>query len=415
MPLKLTLTEARRLAVTSQLLAGKRPPQTRRGILETVRALRRLQLDPTAAVAPSHLLVLWSRLGRYDPADLDALVRKGHLFEYRAFLYPTEEYPVQSWRMRHFGLWYRQGDGIWPRRIRDFMEKNRDLRRQILTRLRREGHLLSRQFEGRAIVPWRSSGWYSGRNVSRMLEFLEWQGLIMVAGRREGQRLWDLAERVLPERAPRERLSQRGFSRRVVEGMLEAAGVARVAAPNRWVTAATAGFHLGLAAALAELEREGRAERVEIQEGGRPLQGRWYVSSTALALLERLRKGAWQPRTTLLSPFDTLINDRERTEALFDFYYRVEIYVPKEKRQYGYFVLPILHGDRLIGRISPTMLRDEKRLAVEAVYAEPDAPNDRGTGRAVAQAVEELAAFLGARKITYARTLPSAWKPALHS
>ncbi len=103
------------------------------------------------------------------------------------------------------------------------------------------------------------------------------------------------------------------------------------------------------------------------------------------------------------------------TGLILDFYYRVEIYVPKEKRQYGYFVLPILHGDRLIGRISPRMLRDEKRLAVEAVYAEPDAPNDRGTGRAVAQAVEGLAAFLGARRISYTRKLPSAWKPALHS
>lgn len=225
-PLTLTLNEARRLAVASQLLAGKRSPPTQRGIMETVRGLRHLQLDPTAAVAPSHLLVLWSRLGRYDPAELDALVRKGHLFEYCAFLYPTEEYPVHAWRMRHFGRWW-QGEGIWPQRIRDFMEKNRGLRRQILTRLRREGSLLSRQFEGRAIVPWRSSGWYSGRNVSRMLEFLEWQGLIMVAGRREGQRLWDLTERVLPDWAPRQRLSEREFSRCVAEGMLRAAGVAR--------------------------------------------------------------------------------------------------------------------------------------------------------------------------------------------
>lgn len=110
-----------------------------------------------------------------------------------------------------------------------------------------------------------------------------------------------------------------------------------------------------------------------------------------------------------------MINDRERAEALFDFRFRAEIYVPKGKRQYGYFTMPILHGERLIGRIAPAMLRDERRLAVEAVYAEPDAPNNRGTGRAVAQAVEDLAAFLDARKITCARTLPSAWRPALHS
>ncbi len=409
MPLTLTVAEARRLAVASQLLAGKGPPATRRGILETVRALRRLQIDPTAAVAPSHHLVLWSRLGRYDPADLDTLVRKGDLFEYSAHLYPTEEYPIHAWRMRDFGRWWR-GEGIWPRRLQDFMEKNRALRRQILIRLRREGPLHSRQFEGRAIVPWRSSGWFGGRNVSRMLEFLEWEGLIMVAGRREGQRLWDLPERVLPGAAPRERLSEREFSRRVAEGMLRAAGVVRARGDAwRW------GHGRPRASALTELVREGRAEPVEVRDGRRTLPGRWYVSSDAPALLERLRKDAWRPHTTLLSPFDTLINDRERTEELFGFHFRLEIYVPKGKRQYGYFVLPILHGDRLIGRVSPMMLRDEKRLAVEAVYAEPDAPTDRATGRAVAEAIEELAGFLGAREITFGRTLPSAWKPAFHS
>lgn len=139
------------------------------------------------------------------------------------------------------------------------------------------------------------------------------------------------------------------------------------------------------------------------------------TSNVRHVLLERLRREAWRPRTTLLSPFDTLINDRDRTELLFDFRFRLEIYAPKEKREYGYFVMPILHGERLIGRIAPTVLRDQARLAVEAVYAEPDAPRDRATGRAVAGAVEELARFLGARQIAYGRNVPPAWKAALRS
>lgn len=406
----LTLTEARRLAVMRQRLAGEVSPPTRRGILETVRALRHLQLDPTAAVARSHLLVLWSRLGRYDPTDLDILQwKQRRLFEYRAFIYPIEDYPVQAWRMRHFG----QGEYAWVHRIRAFLEANRDLRRRILTRLRREGALLSRQFEGQAVTPWRprSYSWYRGKNVRLMLELLEAQGVIMVAGRRNGQRLWDLAERVLPPWTPREPLSEREFSRRVAEGMLRAAGVARVA-PPWWVHDRSKTWW---ARALGELEREGRAEQVEIQSGGRTLPGRWYMSTNALVLLERLRRGAWGARTTLLSPFDTLINDRDKTELLFDFHFRLEIYVPKEKRQYGYFVMPILHGERLIGRIAPTMLRDQARLAVEAVYAEPDAPRDRATGRAVAGAVEELARFLGAREVSYGPNVPPAWKAALRS
>ncbi|MBI3976395.1 MAG: winged helix DNA-binding domain-containing protein, partial [Armatimonadetes bacterium] len=141
----------------------------------------------------------------------------------------------------------------------------------------------------------------------------------------------------------------------------------------------------------------------------------WYVSTDALVLLERLRRGAWRPRTTLLSPFDTLINDRDRTELLFDFHFRLEIYVPKEKREYGYFVMPILHGDRLIGRIDPTMEHAHGRLIINAVYAEPDAPEGLAASRAVAGTVEELAAFLGARDIDYGRKVPSAWKRALHS
>lgn len=408
----LTLTEARRLAVMSQRLAGEPPPPTRRGILVTVRALRRLQVDPTAAVARSHLLVLWSRLGPYDPADLDILQwKERRLFEYRAHIYPIEYYPLAAWRMRHFG----QGGGAWVRRIRAFVEKNRDFRRQILTRLRREGPMLSRQFEGQAVTPWRpkSYSWYRGKNVRLLLELLEAQGAIMVAGRRDGQRLWDLAERVLPDWTPRERLSDREYSRRVAGDMLRAAGVARVA-PPWWVTAPQRGGR-GPAAALAELEREGRAERVEIQSGDGTLPGRWYASTEALALLERLRTGGWRPRTTLLSPFDTLINDRERTELLFDFHFRLEIYVPKEKRQYGYFVMPILHGGRLIGRIDPLMDHDRGRLTINAVYAEADAPAGLATGRAVAGAVEELARFLGGREIVYGRKVPPGWRRALHA
>ncbi len=329
----LTLREARRLAISAQRLSGERSRPGPGAILDTVRALRHLQLDPTNAVARSHLLVLWSRLGLYDVADLDALLWKSRrLFEYRAFIYPTEDYPIHAWRMRHFG----QGEGVWVRRIRAFMEKNRNFRRQILTRLRREGPLFSRQFEGEAITPWRPrpDSWYGGKNVRLLLELLAAAGAIMVAGRRDGQRFWDLTERCLPSWAPREAISEGEFSRRVAEGRLNAAGVARIAPPTWWITAPTRGIRVGPATALAHLERDGQAEEVRIQRDGTALPGRWYVSRAGLTLLDRLRRGTWRPRTTLLSPFDTLINERERTEILFNFHFRLEIYVPKAKRQY---------------------------------------------------------------------------------
>src|SRR5207253_2015411 len=148
------------------------------------------------------------------------------------------------------------------------------------------------------------------------------------------------------------------------------------------------GRYPGLDGALAELEAEGRIVRVRIAGEGRAWPGVWYVHADDLPLLDRLAAGEWQPRTTLLSPLDNLICDRARTEALFDFAFRMEIYVPRDQRRYGYYVLPILHGDRLIGRIDPAMDRAHGRLTINAVHAEPDAPPDAGP--AVAGAIAEL-------------------------
>ena len=140
-------------------------------------------------------------------------------------------------------------------------------------------------------------------------------------------------------------------------------------------------------------------------------KGEWFIHVEDVPLLESLQAGDWHGRTTLLSPFDNLICDRARTEQLFNFYFRVEIYVPAPKRQYGYFVLPILHGDRLIGRIDPTMDRANQRFVINNVYAEPDAPMNRETAVAMRDAIAALGAFLGAQDIVYADTkkMPAGW------
>ncbi len=397
--LPLSVSMARRLAIVAQRLAGPRPRPNREGVLDTVRALRRLQLDPTNTVARSHLLVLWSRLGTYDPTDLDALLwSEKRLFEYVAYIVPIEDYPVYQYSMRRFGV----GQSPWRQRVRTFMRTNHILMRHILASLRRNGPLSSRQFEDRSVTSWHSTGWTGGRNVNRMLEFLAAKGIIMVAGRRGGERLWDLAERCLPDWTPRERLSEREALRRIAERQLAALGLARLS-------------HLrsGLSRTLADLESEGRIERIQIQASGPASLRPWYISVDLLPRLERLLAGEWEPRTALLSPFDTLIHDRRRTEELFGFRFRIEIYVPQEKRQYGYFVMPILDGDRVIGRLDPSMDRASGRLLISAVYAEPDAPMSHAAGLRIARAVESLASFLGARDILYGKKIPSAWREAL--
>jgi uncharacterized protein YcaQ len=154
---------------------------------------------------------------------------------------------------------------------------------------------------------------------------------------------------------------------------------------------------------------------VSIEDGGESWPGDWYIHAHDLPLLEAIEQDEWQPRTTLLSPFDNLICDRDRTELLFDFHFRIEIYVPAKDRQFGYYVMPVLHGDRLIGRIDPKMDRKKMRLEVMNVYAEPGAPMTAATGRSVAGAIEELAKFLGAKEIAYGDNVPARWARALRS
>jgi uncharacterized protein YcaQ len=241
-----------------------------------------------------------------------------------------------------------------------------------------------------------------------MLQALWLEGKIVVAGRERGQKLWDLSDRWLPDWTPKERLSPHEVVRRAAIRSLRALGVAT---PTHIERHFTVGFYPGLPRVLTELEAEGAIVPVQVGSPTAPWPGRWFVHAEDLPLLSRLETGEWEPRTTLLSPFDNLIVDRTRTEELFGFRYRMEIYVPAPRRKYGYYVLPILHGDRFVGRIDPAMDRGRGVLTVKAVHAEPDAQS--GAGPAVRRAIKELATFLGARHIVYTGTVPDVWKRSL--
>jgi uncharacterized protein YcaQ len=214
-----------------------------------------------------------------------------------------------------------------------------------------------------------------------MLDILLAQGKVLVAGREGGHRLWDLAERVLPEDV-RAQPAVRDVDLVAAERDLRTRGPA---APGElpW---GPGDRHPRVL--LPQLVEAGRALPVAVDG----LRGPRYLHVDHMPLLARLEAGDWEPRTMLLSPFDTLINDRERTEALFGFRFRLEIYVPKAKRQYGYFVLPILHGDRLVGRIDPEYDTRARRLVVKAVHWEPGAPRDARP--AAKRAIAELEEFL---------------------
>jgi uncharacterized protein len=374
----LSLAEARKLAVAGQLLDGPR----RRSILEVVEWLGSLQMDPTSAVARSERLVLWSRLGSYDLAELERLRWETRdLFDYWAHIVPASDFAIHRETMRR----YPRGAYARSNYIHEWLAANVGFRRYILRELRKRGPLRSRDLEDRAELPWKTGGWNDGKSLGIMLETLWDGGKIGIARRDGNERLWDVAERIFPTEQPK--LGAGEIARRVLERQLRSLGVARPKELGRVFD----GWVPGRERALKALIREGRFVPVGIDG----LAGDW------LAHAELLERGPGEPRSTLLSPFDRLVYYRDRTEELFGFRYRLEIYVPKAKRQYGYFVLPFLHGHELVGRIDPLLERKTGVLTVNAVHWEPGAPN--GARPALETAVAELADWLGATDVTYAR------------
>ncbi|MGN6799956.1 MAG: DNA glycosylase AlkZ-like family protein [Gaiellaceae bacterium] len=321
------VAEARRIAVHAQLLDG-----TATDVLSTVRQLGFLQLDPISSVAPPQHLVLWSRLGeRYDPAELDRLLwEERKLVEYDADLYPVEDLPILKARMK-------RREGTWERRLDAFLKENASYRRYVLRELEQRGPLLSREIADHAPTKREAHRWWGARKMGLMLGVLNARGQVAVVGRRGKQRVWDLADRWYPE--------------------------------TETIT-------------WAEAERRRKEKRFRAQ-GVRFEKGKW------LAHPDADDSPVPAARTTFLSPFDQLIHDRARAHKLWDFFYRLEMYVPKAKREYGYYVLPILKGDRVVGRIEPLHNRKTQRLEVLGTWWE-DKPV------ALDKPLKSLARWLGA-------------------
>lgn len=350
----LSRTQARRIAIRAQLLDAPRP----RDLLAVVERLTLLQVDPTAAVAPNADLVLWSRLGSsYRPEQLKrALEEDRTLFEFNALVRP----------MGDVGLYLaRAGGRRGHPRVLAWLKDNDRFRRDVLRLLKRSGPLASREIPDTCAVPWASTGWTNDRNVTQMLEFLQGRGEVAISGRVGRERLWDLPERVYPA----------GVEVPSFEDAERTKNARRLAA-------------LGLARAK---ERAVPMEPVHAGDAGEPavvegVKGEWRVDP-------RYLDGAFKGRTALLSPFDRLLHDRVRTEELFGFEYTLEMYKPAAKRRWGYFALPILHGDRLVGKLDASADRKAGVLRVNAIHE--DVSFSAAQAKAVRKQIDDLAAWLG--------------------
>jgi uncharacterized protein YcaQ len=351
---RLTKEQARRIAIRAQLLDATRPTD----LLSVVERLTLLQIDPTAAIAPNADLVAWSRLGSsYRPERLtQALELERTLFELDALIRPTTD----------LGL-YLAGATHRPTyaRTRAWLRDNERFRRDVLELLGRSGPLLSRDVPDSSTVPWPSSGWTNARNVTMMLEILALRGEAAIAGRVGRERVWDLAERVYP--AGVEVPSVEEAERRRDRRRLAALGIAREAARQMPM----------------EPVHVGDAGETAVVEG---VKGEWRVDPAYLG-------GEFEGRTALLSPFDRLIHDRVRAQELFDFEYTLEMYKPAPKRRWGYFALPVLHHDRVVGKVDALADRKASRLRVNAIHE--DVRFTRTMTKDVRGELEALASWLG--------------------
>ncbi|MEO6082393.1 MAG: crosslink repair DNA glycosylase YcaQ family protein [Umezawaea sp.] len=358
---QLSRSDARRIAVRAQLLDRRRPS----GLLDVVRGLTLLQVDPIAAVAPNADLVAWSRLGSvYSRTELDAALVDRTLLELRAMVRPAEDLALYRADMAAWDSAEPGDQPGWRVSRRDWVRANDVCRLDILDRLAAAGPLPSRELPDRCAVPWRSTGWTNNRNVTQLLEFMVLRGEVAIAGRRGGDRLWDLASRVYPADpvVPAEQARRVRDERR-----LRALGIARPRGP------------------------ECPVEPVDVGEAGEEavvdgVKGTWRVDPSLLGQ-------PFDGRAALLSPFDRLVHDRKRMVELFEFDYQLEMYKPVGKRRWGYFALPILHGDRLVGKLDATADRKRGVLRVDAIHQ--DVPFDRATTDAVAAEIEDLARWLG--------------------
>jgi uncharacterized protein YcaQ len=396
-PIRLSLDTARTLALVKQGLHQRPPVASKRALLDSIRSIGLLQLDSIHVVARNHYLVMLSRVGLYDPADLDALLYPDRrLFEqwaHAACLIPVEDYAyfaptILARRERPLHTWVQQRLGDDPEGTLD----------SVLAEVQEQGALSSRDFKD----PRHKRGtWWDWKPAKTALEVLFSWGTLMVERRFNFQRFYDLAERVLPGSA--------------------APLVYTVDDWRRWATLRSVSC-LGVATAVqvSDYYRQGKPDTramidalvAEARLAPADVEG-WkdtaYLDPADLPLIEELETGTHRPTlTTFLAPFDNLIWDRQRVRDLFDFDYRAEMYQPVDKRQYGYYVLAILHQGKLVGRLDPKADREEETLVIRGIYLEPGYAPTGDLASGIAGALREFMAFHGSERLVIERSEPAA-------
>lgn len=379
--LSLSLKQARRLALSAQGFSGRRSPAAISSVQvnRLIERLGILQIDSVNALVRSHYLPLFSRLGLYAPQLLDQAAwsqgRQRRLFEYwghEASLLPLAMYPLMRWRMQRAS----QGQGIYSQLARFGQEQQATIRR-VLSAVEEQGALGAGSLSTRQE---RAGAWWDWSAEKHALEWLFAAGEVTVAGRRGFERLYDLPERVIPSAVlEHPLLSEADAQRDLLLHAATALGVATEKDLRDYFRLVPGDSK----ERVAELLEAGLLQQCAVQG--------WSQPAYCLPAVKVPRK---VEASALLSPFDSLVWERSRTERLFDFHYRLEIYTPQHKRVYGYYVLPFLHNERIAARVDLRAERALGRLAVHAVHEEQQGLDDQGM-QALASHLRQMATWLG--------------------
>lgn len=396
----LTLDQVRAVILAAQgLLTPPAAPATKADLRAAIQQMGALQIDTIQVVARSPYLVLWSRLGAYQPIWLEDLLAEGAIFEYwahAACFLPIETFATYRARM----LAARQPEGRW----RSWIGDNPAVLERVLDHVRTHGAVRSADF-GRAE---RGGPWWDWKPEKAALELLFDQGRLMIARRERFQRVYDLQERILPAWDDALVLSAEAARRRHASEAVRALGIA----PARWVADYFRISKKGLAPLLQQLAAEGELMQVAVNGWDEPA----YVHPSQGRLIEQAAAGALIPQnTTLLSPFDPIVWDRARALELYAFHYRIEVYTPAPRRTFGYFTLPILHQGRLIGRLDPKAHRQTGVFEIKSIHLEPGVPLTEALIDGLAHAIQDCAAWHATPTVSLGSSDPPALVEALRS
>ncbi len=388
------LSAARALALHAQGLAEQpdmEAPSTPDEVYAAVERVGCLQIDTLQMVRRSHYLALWSRLGMYDPADLDALAydpERRRLFEY--WLHAASIIPLSEYRYR-LRLMRRCSEGAFRSRRRWLEEPgNAEMVDAVRQRVREDGAVRVSDFSDDRPLP--RKGWWDWKPAKHALEYLYDLGETMVSGRENFQRVYDLRERVLPGWVDTSEPTEEEAVRHLLEWSMRRVGICTPRQLRDYVRLKVGESRSHLRA----LMDEGVFVEVSCVTAQGDAEG-FIVHRDSLDTLERAADGGLVPNaTTFLTPFDSLFWAPGRDVQLWGFEQRLEAYVPGPKRRWGYFCLPILHGDRLVGRFDPKLERATGTLRLRALHLEPGVEPDEELVADFSQAMRGFMAFHGA-------------------